>query len=158
VGVSSIVPAVWSLLASQSTTFKPVRLLLIRLALHLAERKRLTLDLYVKKFEECLTYEQESGPNVEYQRLLPRGVVADLSMGLVTLVGPTYTKTGRHTDWHQVYLVISGSGTVKIGEKAVRVEGPTIVVIPYNTDHAVELAEGETMQYIYVNQSSNKAE
>lgn len=111
------------------------------------------MDLYVKKFEECPTYEQESGPNVEYRRLLPRGVVADLSMGLVALVGPTYTKTGRHSDWRQVYLVISGSGTVKIGEKAVRVEGPTVVVIPHNADHAVELAEGERMQYIYVNQS-----
>ena len=78
------------------------------------------MDLYVKKFKECPTYEQESGPNVEYRRLLPRGVVADLSMGLVTLAGPTYTKTGRHTDWYQVYLVISGSGTVKIGEKALK--------------------------------------
>ncbi len=74
-------------------------------------------------------------------------------MGLVTLVGPTYTQTGHHTDSYQVYLVLSGNGTVRIGEKAVHVEGPTVVVIPHNTDHAVELAEGETMQYIYVNQS-----
>lgn len=108
--------------------------------------------MYVKKFSECPTYTQESGPNVEYRNLLARGVIADLGMGLVTMQGPTRTHTDTHTGWQQVYLILSGSGTLHVGAESVHVDGPTIVGIPLHTPHSVELAEGETMQYIYVNQ------
>nr|MBC7245361.1 AraC family ligand binding domain-containing protein [Chloroflexota bacterium] len=110
------------------------------------------MELYLKKFEECPTYDQDDGPNVEFRRLLGPGVVPGLAIGLVTLQGPTYTKPRRHADFHQVYLIISGSGTVKIGEHTTHVQGPTIAVIPRDTAHSVELTEGETMQYIYISE------
>ena len=108
--------------------------------------------MYCKKFKECETYEQEGGPNIEYRSLLPKGTVADLGIGMITLEGPTSTATNKHTEWRQVYLVIKGTGTIIMGDKEIQVKEPTIIEIPYNTDHSVRLRRGQKMQYIYVNQ------
>ena len=107
---------------------------------------------YIKKFEECKEYTQESGPNCEYRSLLPKGIVRDLGAGLVTMKGPTWNVRAKHKDWEQVYFILSGEGTMIINGNRYTVSGPTVIQIPYNTNHAMELGEGQEIQYIYVNQ------
>ncbi len=107
---------------------------------------------FIKSFEELEYYTQDGGPNITYRHLLPRGIAGEnISMGLVTLEGPTATDVNSHSEWLQAYVVISGSGTVILGDKDIRVEQPCIINIPLNTPHGVKLDAGEKMQYIYVN-------
>lgn len=107
---------------------------------------------YIRKFRDCDEYTQECGPNCEFRALLPKGLIGDLGAGLVTMKGPTWNVMARHDGWQQVYLVLSGEGTMVIDGRKYPVSGPTVIQIPFNTDHAMELAEGQEMQYVYVNQ------
>ena len=107
---------------------------------------------YIKSFEELESYTQEGGPNILYRHLLPKGITGEnISMGLVTLEGPTATEIGSHSEWLQAYVILSGSGTVILGEREILVDQPTIINIPLNTQHGVKLNAGEKMQYIYIN-------
>ena len=44
---------------------------------------------------------------------------------------------------------------MRIGEEKFSVDAPSVIKIPYNTFHAMEVAEGEYVEYIYVNQHTN---
>jgi len=112
---------------------------------------------YIKTFEELEQYTQESGPNIVYKHLMPKGIAGNnISMGLVTLEGPTETEINSHSDWMQAYVILSGSGTVILGNSEIHISEPSIVNIPLNTLHGVRLSAGEKMQYIYVNNYSCK--
>ena len=112
---------------------------------------------YIKTFGELEQYTQESGPNIVYKHLLPKGVAGNnISMGLVTLEGPTETEINSHFDWMQAYVILSGSGTVILGNEEIHISEPSIVNIPLNTQHGVRLSACEKMQYIYVNNYSCK--
>ena len=106
----------------------------------------------VRKFEEEESYTQPCGPNCLFGTLLPKGVAGDLNVGRVRMTGPTWNEPGAHDKWHQIYIVLSGLGTMVIDEKEYPISGPTLIEIPFNTRHFMKLDEGQEMEYLYVNQ------
>jgi len=98
------------------------------------------------------TYEQDEPGDAAFRMLLAKGEVPGLQVGHVTLNGPMRKTPAAHGEWHQVYLVIKGSGHIQVGDDGKQVNGPTVVVIPRNVNHYVEVGEGESIEYVYINQ------
>ena len=103
----------------------------------------------VRKFTDCQFY-QEGGRNA-YYKIIPKGTMGNVAAGYVVVKGPETTPPNSHTDWEQAYLVVGGSGTLVLGGKRHRVERGMVATIPLATEHFVDVAEGETLEYIYVN-------
>ena len=78
--------------------------------------------------------------------------VPGLQIGLVHLEGPIHKTPGAHEDFDQVYVIYAGSGMIHLGDLHQRVDGPTVVIIPRNTVHSIELQQGENMAYTFINQ------
>jgi len=106
----------------------------------------------ITMFAEGKAYTQPAGPDCEFSTLLAEGETGDLNVGLVKMTGPTWNEVGRHTDWHQIYIMLKGKGRMLIGETEHAVEAPCLIRIPYDTDHAMRVGEGEQVEYLYVNQ------
>ena len=110
---------------------------------------------FIRKFDDGEPYAQPSGPNGRFNTLLPKGIVGDLNVGRVRMTGPSWNEPGAH-EWSQLYLVLAGSGTMVIGDSQHPVAGPTVIQIPTNTEHYMKVAEGERIEYLYVNQFPNE--
>ncbi len=106
----------------------------------------------IASFGDGEPYTQAEPPGASFRWLLKQGDVAGLCMGLVTLEGPIHKTPASHAEWDQVYLIFQGQGTIHLGEVSQHVSGPTVVVIPRNTRHSVQLAAGESIQYVFVNE------
>jgi mannose-6-phosphate isomerase-like protein (cupin superfamily) len=106
-------------------------------------------ETLVKKFTQCEFY-QEGGRNA-YYKIIPKGTMGNVAAGYVVVKGPETTPPNAHTDWEQAYLIVGGSGTLVLGGKRHRVERGMIANIPLETEHYVEVAEGETLEYVYLN-------
>jgi len=106
-------------------------------------------DIRLRKFTDCEFY-QEGGRNA-YYKIIPRGTMGNVAAGYVVVEGPETTPANAHTDWEQAYLVIGGSGTLYLDGAPHRVEAGMVARIPLETEHYVEVAEGERLEYIYVN-------
>ncbi|MHC4873358.1 MAG: AraC family ligand binding domain-containing protein [Planctomycetota bacterium] len=109
-------------------------------------------DKYIRQFEDGEEYTQPCGPNCEFKTILKKGENGDMNAGFITMEGPTWNEPSSHDKWHQFYLLLKGKGTMRIGEERYAVEAPCIINIPFNTIHALELKEGEKVEYVYVNQ------
>jgi len=103
----------------------------------------------VAKFTDCEFY-QEGGRNA-YYKIIPQGTMGNVAAGYVVVEGPETTPANAHTDWEQAYLVIGGSGTLYLDGAPHPVEAGMVARIPLETEHYVEVAEGERLEYIYVN-------
>lgn len=112
--------------------------------------------MYFRPFTDGEPYTQECGPNCDFLKVLNRGEVGDMAAGRVVMRGPTWNQLAAHDQWHQFYLLLRGAGTMRVGDERVRVEAPGVIMIPYNTPHAMELAEDEEVEYVYVNQYLNE--
>lgn len=108
--------------------------------------------MLVRKFSEGEPYTQECGPNCEFRTILKKGEVGDMGAGVIKMKGPTWNKLAAHDKWHQFYIILKGKGTMQIGDEKFPVTAPSVVMIPFNTMHALQLAEGEEVEYVYVNQ------
>jgi len=97
-------------------------------------------------------YTQDEPPGASFRWLLKPAQVPGMCLGHVTLQGPIHKTPAAHADWDQVYLVLSGEGTIHLGEKSQAIRGQTVVVIPRNTRHSVQLAAGQTMTYVFINE------
>jgi mannose-6-phosphate isomerase-like protein (cupin superfamily) len=102
-------------------------------------------------FADCPYYDQEKEGDIKYQMLLPKGELGKLGIGYVQMDGPARSIYNEHTEWEQVYLVLSGSGTIILDDVEQYVEAPCIVKIPVGTRHGVRLGRNDTLTYIYVN-------
>jgi len=96
-------------------------------------------------------YEQDSGPNITYQFVVKPGTMGLLSAGRVCLTGPTRKTCDIHNSWDQVYIVLSGNGSVVVDGKTYPVHSGYIVRIPKGTSHGVELKDGDRLEYCYFN-------
>lgn len=106
----------------------------------------------VRPFSEAEPYEQEEPGEATFAWVLKKDEIPGLQMGLVELAGPIHKTPASHEEFHQVYLIQSGQGTIHLGDQQRCVDGPTIVVIPKGTRHSVELACGQVLRYVFVNQ------
>lgn len=103
----------------------------------------------LRRFTDCEFY-QEAGRNA-YYKIIPQGTMGDVAAGYVVVEGPETTPANAHTEWEQAYFIIGGSGTLVLDGRRERVEAGIVARIPLETEHYVEVAEGERLEYIYVN-------
>ena len=106
---------------------------------------------YLKSFADIPTYSDTGSQNQTCRDVLPRGIVPGLSVGYDVVEGPGRNGLGNHSGWHQVFVIVQGRGTLLRGDERISVEAPCVVHIPPNTDHDVFVAEGERIEYVYVN-------
>lgn len=105
----------------------------------------------VQHLETLEHYEQDSGANITYQFLVKPGTMGLLSAGRICMQGPTTKADDVHAEWDQVYLVLSGSGTVLVGDSDYPIGPGSVVRIPKGTRHGVALKENERIEYCYFN-------
>ena len=106
----------------------------------------------IRNFEDAEPYEQEEPGNARFNWLIKQGEFPGISSGRVRLAGPIHKTPATHTEWDQAYFILAGSATIHLGNRSVKVNDPTVVLIPRGTHHSVELSEGESVEYIFVNQ------
>jgi mannose-6-phosphate isomerase-like protein (cupin superfamily) len=109
------------------------------------------MSAYLKNFSEISTYQDIGSQNQTCRDILPQGIVPNLAVGYNMLDGPGRTGLNSHSDWHQVFVVVQGQGTLIRGEERIRIQSPCVVHIPPNTDHDVLVAPGECIEYVYIN-------
>lgn len=109
------------------------------------------MSAYLKHFDEIPTYSDPNSRNQTCRDVFPRGIVPDILVGYNILDGPGQTGLGNHSDWHQVFVVVKGAGTLLRGEERVWIEAPCVLHIPPNTDHDVLVEPGQHIEYVYVN-------
>ena len=105
----------------------------------------------VRELDQCEPYEQEEPGIASFRWVLQQGEIPGLCAGFVTLEGPIHKTKGAHDDWDQMYLIFAGTGTLHLAGESYRITKPAAVIIPRGTEHSVELSQGETIQYVYVN-------
>lgn len=106
---------------------------------------------YLKSLNEIPVYSDIGSQNQTCRDILPRGIVPDILIGYNILDGPGRTGVGRHTGWHQVFVVVKGQGTLLRGEERIPVQANCVVHIPPNTNHDVLVESGQHIEYVYVN-------
>ena len=107
---------------------------------------------FFRPFAEGEPYVQEEPGEASFRWLLKKDEVPGLQIGHVELQGPIHKTPGSHEHFHQVYLIQEGRGLIHVGNQSRRVNGPTVVVIPKNTRHSIEVAAGERLRYEFINQ------
>lgn len=115
------------------------------------------MSAYLKNFTDIPTYSDPGSQNQTCRDILPQGIVPDLSVGYNILDGPGRTGLHNHTEWHQVFVVVQGQGTLLRGEEQTVIQAPCVLHIPPNTDHDVLVAPGERIEYVYVNKFLTQA-
>jgi mannose-6-phosphate isomerase-like protein (cupin superfamily) len=106
---------------------------------------------YLKTFAEIPVYTDLGSQNQICRDILPRGIVPDMLVGYNILNGPGRTGLGRHPDWHQVFVVVVGQGTLLRGGEHIPVQAPCVIHIPPNTEHDVLVEAGQHIEYVYIN-------
>ena len=109
------------------------------------------VEPYFKPFEQCDAYTQEDAEGLSFRMVLPKDLLQDVQMGLVTAEGPTHKFAATHTEWDQTYIIFRGTGYIYLNDEKIRIDRPGIVFIPNGTKHSIESDAGQTMQYVYVN-------
>jgi len=107
---------------------------------------------FIRAFADAKPYTQDEPGEATFNFLLEKDEVPGLQMGLVKLQGPIHKTPAAHETWEQVYLILEGTATIHLAEQTQRVETQSVVVIPKNSMHSVEVLEGESVRYVYVNQ------
>lgn len=110
------------------------------------------VECLIRRFEDAQRYEQEEPGDALFNWLLEEDEIPGLQIGRVRLRGPIHKTVAAHTEMHQVYLILNGCATIHLGAETQTVSGPTVVVIPKNTDHSVQVADGNSVEYVFVNQ------
>lgn len=111
---------------------------------------------HVERLEDLEPYEQDSGENISYQYVVKPGTMGLMSAGRVRLQGPTAKSLDAHDGWDQVYIVLSGSGTMLVNGEEHPIAPGVVVRVPKGTSHGVVLKEGESLEYVYVNAFANR--
>jgi mannose-6-phosphate isomerase-like protein (cupin superfamily) len=106
----------------------------------------------IRPFSECEPYTQDEPGRASFRWAVKKDEVPGLQIGLVNLQGPIHKTPAAHEDFDQVYVVYAGSGVIHLGDQHRKVDGPTIVIIPRNTVHSIELNQSERMEYAFINQ------
>jgi mannose-6-phosphate isomerase-like protein (cupin superfamily) len=110
------------------------------------------MSAYYKTFAEIPTYSDPGSQNQICRDILPKGIVPGLAVGYNILNGPGRVGIGNHSDFHQVFVVIHGQGTLLRGDERIQIQAPCVVHIPAHTDHDVLVEPGGHIEYVYVNE------
>ena len=112
--------------------------------------------MYLKQYQETALEVRPSCVNYD---VLPKGIVGKLAAGLVNIQPGGTSYSDPHTEWRQVFFILSGSGKLLLSDpkgvtSEVRILADTVVEIPYDTTHTVIADPGVAMRYLYVNDYS----
>ena len=107
---------------------------------------------FIRHYRDAEPYEQEEPGEAYFRMMMNKDEIPGLQVGHVELKGPIHKTPGAHDEWHQAYFIYAGSGIIHLGETTEAVEAPTMIAIPKDTHHSVEVPEGAEMRYIYINQ------
>lgn len=111
----------------------------------------MTIPSQIRPFSQLIKYDQDEPGEATFHWVLENNEIPDVCMGLVTLKGPIHKTPATHDEFDQVYLVFSGTATVHLDDRDIRITEPSAVIIPAGTHHSVELQLDETLQYVFVN-------
>ena len=106
---------------------------------------------FTRTFDEAEAYIQQEPGEAQFNWLLKKEELPGLCIGRVRLKGPIHKTPASHDGWDQVYVILSGGGTVHLAGESIPVQARTVVTIPRETHHSVELKDGEEIEYIYIN-------
>ena len=103
--------------------------------------------MYAKKFEDT-KYEEHFGN--KYNILLPREITEGLQLALVKVKKGSLTPKHTHKDEEQAYIILKGSGVVRLNDEEKEVGERMIVYIPRGTEHEIKNTGKDELTYIYV--------
>ena len=106
----------------------------------------------VRPFDQAPAYQQDEPGDARFNWLIQKNEIPGLCVGRVRLRGPIHKTPAAHDTFHQAYLVIAGQGTIHVGQASYTIDGPTVIVIPKNTRHSVQLQAGQSIEYAFINQ------
>lgn len=87
----------------------------------------------------------------DFVMLLPRDLTDCCGVVLQIVQPGAQTPPNAHETFLQVYLILSGTADVKIGEESKVVSGPAVALIPPKTNHWVVNASADVpLQYLYM--------
>lgn len=107
----------------------------------------------VRPFSSLESYEQEEPGIASFHWVLKENEIPQTCIGHVSLEGPIHKTPGVHEEFDQVYVVLSGTGTVHLEDRSIKITEPSAIIIPSNTKHSMELRAGEKIQYVFFNKS-----
>lgn len=110
------------------------------------------LTAFIRTLQEAEPYDQDEPGEALFHTMVNQDEIPGLSVGHVELKGPIHKTPASHGDWHQAYFVYHGSGVIHLADRTQAIEAPTMISIPKNTHHAVEVPAGGELRYIYINQ------
>jgi len=110
-------------------------------------------DNPIHSFAGFPTYTDAGAVNQICRDILDRGAgeAERLQIGTCRITGPGQVAPDAHTTWTQYFLVTSGEGILHHGDKSFPIAKDSIVEIPKGTRHYVECAEGQQIEYFFVN-------
>lgn len=103
--------------------------------------------MYAKKFEDT-KFEEQFGN--EYNILLPKEMTESLQLALVKVKRGSLTPKHTHKDEEQAYIILKGSGIVRLNDEEEKVGEGMIVYIPRETEHEIKNTGEDELTYIYV--------
>lgn len=105
-----------------------------------------------RTFAQAKPYEQNEPGEAKFNWLIEKNELPGMCVGRVRLVGPIHKTPTAHEELEQAYIILSGSGTIHLGDQHHHVSEPGVVIIPKNTLHSVELTQGQSLEYLFINQ------
>ena len=82
--------------------------------------------------------------------LLAKGQFGSQNLAITWVDCPPRTEqpTHRHDGLEQVYVIVRGRGTMRVGAERREVEAGTLVFVPPDTDHAIRNDGAELLTYV----------
>lgn len=90
--------------------------------------------MYIKKFTEV---EKEIHDGNTYYRVLPRKATEKLEICMVCVPPGSKVPAHTHNDHEQAYIILQGSGVMRINGEERMVTANTVVYIPKNAEHEI---------------------
>ncbi len=106
---------------------------------------------YIRNFSDIQIYSDQKSQNQTCRDIMPQGIVPQLAVGYNILEGPGRTGLGSHPEWHQVFVVVQGAGTLMSGTELTPVQAPCVIHIPPGTDHDMLVKQGQRIEYVFIN-------
>lgn len=104
--------------------------------------------MYAKKFTET---SREIHDGNTYYRVLPKGVTEKLELSVVRVPPGSKVPAHTHDDHEQAYIILHGSGIMRINDEECVVSAESVVYIPRNSEHEIKNRDThDDLVYIFV--------
>lgn len=106
----------------------------------------------IRLLSEAESYTQDEPGEAYFHMLMQKDEIPGMQMGHVHLKGPIHKTPGAHDEFHQTYFIYEGAATIHLRDEQRTLQAPAVIMIPKATMHSVEVAEGNELRYVFVNQ------